>query len=177
MKPYVDELVNKKIKEKQRVNNSLYVETIDKLKVVGINWITLDSLKSKVKRAYAAAIKKSSTPPIANTDSRCVNTTPPPPGVLPSDTSRSIPTVCCKGGRPKGSTNDKQSLIDKCCTEARTEITELYYAEYLQIKSTETDRISLCKAQERVTKGTFQQIHDSVKLHCNLPSNFTLLLL
>ena len=172
VQPYVDNLVQLKLKSKKRIENNVYTKTIDDLKNVGINWITLDSLKSRVKRSYAKVIRQSPSSSVSTTNSVNINTTPPPPGALPSSTSRSIPTVASKGGRPKGSTNENKSLIDKCCAEATNEITKLYYAEYLKSKSNETDHSQLCTMLERVPKGTYQKIHDTVKVNRNLPCRF-----
>ena len=172
LQPYVDDLVQIKLDQNKKLLSNSYTTTIEKLKGVGINWVTLDSLKSKVKRAYAVAIKNKVSNP--NTTNSCVtNTTPPPPVAIPSDTSRNIPTVGRrKGGRPKGSTDKSHSITNECCKEATNEITDLYYSEYLKVKATETDRVRLRKSQERVTRGTYQQIHDSVKKKRNLPSSF-----
>ena len=172
VQPYVDNIVELKIKTKQRIDNNVYTKTINDLKNVGINWITIDSLKSRVKRSYAKVVRQTPPSPITTANSCSINTTPPPPGAEPSGTSRSIPTVATKGGRPKGSTNEKKALIDKCCSEARNEITELYYTEYIKVKSNEDDHLRLRQMQERVPQGTYQKIHDSVKTDRNLPSYF-----
>ena len=171
LQPYVDELVNLKLKEKKQLGANSYSTTISNLKAVGVKWITLDSLKSKVKRAYAKAVKKQNTP---NTDSRLVcSTTPPPPGVLPSDTSRSTQQhVHKKGGRPIGTTIANQCFVQECIEEARNEITDLYYAEYVKVKQSETQRDAFRSFNERVTKGTYHLIHSKVVKDRNLPKTF-----
>ena len=109
LQPYVDRLVQMKINNHQKLPANIYKDTIDTLKEVGINWVTIDSLKSKVKRALKNI-------PIINnpTEGSVINTTPPPPGVIPLDTSRSIQTIRKKGGRPKGSTNEFKLLVVDC---------------------------------------------------------------
>ena len=167
LQPYVDQLVQLKITNNHRLPRQSYQDMIKNLKEVGINWVTIDSLKSKVKRATDTIVHSNKS-----TECPVLNTTPPPPGVNPSDTSRSIQTVRKRGGRPKGTTTEFKSLVTKCSKEAKDEITELYHSEYIKAKSVETDRVRLHSINERVSKGTFDKIFDSVKLSRNLPDDF-----
>ena len=160
LKPFVDDLVHRKLIKKQRLNADSYTATLNNIKAVGVNWVSLDSLKSKVKRAYALAIENQPSPNTIS-NSRCISTTPPPPGAIPSDTSRSTQPhhIRKKAGRPNGTTNVNKIIIANCVTEARNEITDLYYAEYLKAKqsSTKTNRVTLQIYQERVSKGTYKK--------------------
>jgi hypothetical protein len=172
LQPYVDALVKEKLeKGNKNIERDTYTNILSNLEAVGITWVTLDSLKSKVKRAYKLALKNKSSQ-VASSNSSSFNATPPPPGVTPSDTSCNIPTIYNKGGRPKGSTMLSQSHLQKCITEAQNEITDLYYDEYLKAKSAETEAVLLKAKKDRVSKGTFQSIHDAVKSKRNLPSTF-----
>jgi hypothetical protein len=148
LQPYIDGLVKLRLQYNNKLPANAYTNTIKTLKDIGVNWITIESLKSKVKRAIKTNVAQVDPQQIVN------NTTPPPPGVIGNDTSRSIQTIRKRGGRPIGTTTENKSLIHDCCKAAKDEITDLYYSEYLKAKSEETDKVRLRTFLERVPKGT-----------------------
>ena len=48
----------------------------------------------------------------------------------------------------------------------------MYYAEYLKVKQSESQRDAFCSFHERVSKGTYHQIHSQVIQNRNLPTTF-----
>ena len=184
--PFVDDLVKQKIEKNQRLQTNVYNDTIASLNNMGINWITLDNLKTRVKRAYAKVLNDnrtkspSTTCPTPSThpnaDPSISVDIPPPPSAIRTGTSYNIETPRQKrGGRPRGSTNEYKSHIDKCCTEAKNEITEVYHLHYMKMKEKETanDRVNIGEMSKRVSRGTFQFIHDQVKEVRKLPESFS----
>ena len=151
---------------------------------MGINWVTVESLKTRVKRAYAETLKnirKSDASPSQPTSHNSTDISgyidiPPPPNAIETGITNNIEMpVRNKGGRPKGSTNEFKAHVDKCCTAAKNEITELYHSYYLRMKEQEIrdDTVRIGQWSKRVPKGTYQSIHDEVKRKRNLPDSFS----
>ena len=182
--PYVNKLVTQKLEDKKKLPKNVYIDLIQKLKSLGITWLSVAALKLRVNRAYKIALAdrsisnplpavSPSTPPtIDSQDASVLIANPPPPDVNPSDITSNLASIRKRGGRPKGSTDEFKSHVDKCITAAKNEITELYYEEYLKHKQCcEVNTVLFTK--ERVPRGTFKTIHDKVKKERNLPSYFS----
>ena len=140
--PYINELVQMKLNNDKKLSRNAYVDVISKLNNLGITWLTVDALKHRVARAYKKATIEvainpadpPSAPPVNSEDARVSNANPPPPDVNPSDITSNLATIRKRGGRPKGSTDELKSHVDKCLVAARNEITDLYYKEYIKYK-------------------------------------------
>ena len=154
---------------------------MDKLNSLGIKWLTISALKLRVKRAYDIALKETcqsnvtpSLQPSLDSDAQVPGAIaiPPPPNVIRADITHNIATMHKRGGRPKGSTNEFKSHVDKCIIEAKNEITELYYDHYVKMKQGDGG-VSMRLQSQRVPKGTYKTIHDMVKTNCKLPDHFT----
>ena len=150
---------------------------------MGIKWITVEGLKTRVKRAYAEALEdnhkasaSSSQPIQPNANVSDIVEIPPPPNAIGTDiTDNTEMPRHNLGGRPKGTTNLYKAHVDKCCSETRNEITELYHSYYLKMKGNETstDRLSIGQWSKRIPKGIYQFIHDQIKTKRNLPDLFS----
>ena len=180
LSPYVNELVKQKLENNKKLPKNAYIDVIQKLNNLGIKWLSVTGLKQRVLRAYKIALAEqlsapaisSSAPPTTNSeDASLLITSPPPPNVNPSDITSNLAPIRKRAGRPKGSTDEFKSHVDKCCTAAKNEITDLYYKEYLKHKQCCEINLGV-QLKVKVPKGTFQSIHDRVKKERNLPSSF-----
>jgi hypothetical protein len=128
------------------------------------DWITKDMLKSRLRRKYAK--HKASLNNIQNETASI--TTAPVDTLASTNTSTPCSTSTAtndrkRGGRPIGSDHDSLLHLEKCEYEAKAEIVDLYQ---------QAKQLSKAKGLKRVSKGTFQSIHDDVKKLRNLPDTF-----
>ena len=149
---YVNQLVTKKLlstKKENRLNKDDYVKTLRKIMAIGINWVSLTSLKFRVLCSFNATKKKNPPPPDDNIE-------------IATASSHEDTPVTKLGGRPKGTSLLDISIRNDIDAIAKKEITVLYNKALVDSNNN----------HKRVTNGTFTSIHAKIKSKYNLDHHF-----
>ena len=148
---YVDKLVQKKLasKHKQyRLDKEDYKNMLEKIKSIGIKWITLCGLKFRVLRAFKNVIKEDPPPPDRSNELTTASSN--------KDTSRCY-------GRPKGTTNLNNEINKNIETLAKKRITQQYYQRLIN-----SDNMN-----NRLSNGTYDLVLQDVKNEFDLDDTFS----
>ena len=165
--PIITELLQKKllnVSQKYQLPAKELSKVVEKFKKP-CPWLTVNSLKQRVARKWKCVVKNNFK---LNDDD--VEQIPPPPGTAVCNTTTTIessinnPTqLKNKGGRPKGSTNQKKRHNKIAEASAINEITVLY-------NTAKSDALN--SGMSRCKPNTFTKIVDQVKKKRKLNDNF-----
>ena len=157
LKGYVDELVELKKKSKTHnhsLRHSVYSTYLKKIRKAGLMWVTFNTLKLRVIRAYNH-YKDSKDEMIIDMNDTSFDT-----GSLANNTQETNQTC---HGRPIGTSSQNKKKHSYNCAVAKNEITKRYYSKMIESKKA---------LKGKVQEGTYKAIYKEVTSSLDLPSDF-----
>ena len=162
---YVQILVDKKIASKSKsssLKKNIYAEQLEIIHNLGLTWVTLNSLKLRVNRAYRKLVSHCPPPPGSTVAASSITNSFLSSQQNAATPTQSTPTVSY--GHPKGTSIVDQHRIAETHLKAKNLITRRYYEKISEYNNIEK--------RGKVPDGSFKEIVSTVVKEMKLDASF-----